>query len=525
MQKGSLVPFPLAPITCGVQKPKKRDIGAIGVDADTSKNVISAGKDESDNRKLIRLQDLSVLKKFSPVIHAYSLRLAAEVESVARKLPREISACRVCSEGLVEFDVKLDGNNGYGCFDWCFRIGGRAGDDACPVFARFTTPIAHYRVDDLGCVDRHFWASLNTTSFEPPLRQIMEGVVRMLHGPYSQGEEDYDSCLDSAGREKEQWIEARDYTVRKVSSIRSYQAIALHPYLVDDSLSSWYNMSWFAPDFLEIVEICNSLKNTRMMPCGKVAIDLERRLEALVTENSAGIFSFNLFTDEFCDMIVAEIDNFEVSGLPRRRPNTMNNYGHIAHEVGMQRTMTLLMQFIVPLVETVFPNETVAYGLDHHHSFVVQYISDHSKGDRGLDMHHDASEVTVNVCLGRDNFKGGDLLFCGHAGSSSHRKYQFSYAHVKGRAVLHLGRHRHGAEDIIQADSSEEHSNAERLNYIMWLRSSVFRSAAGFGHIMPDGYPKDSELTDPDLCCLSRFNDDDYNEKKSKYAIVTAVTS
>ena len=28
-------------------------------------------------------------------------------------------------------------------------------------------------------------------------------------------------------------------------------------------------------------------------------------------------------------------------------------------------------------------------------------------------MHHDASEATLNVCLGREGFTGGGLRFCG----------------------------------------------------------------------------------------------------------------
>ncbi len=37
-------------------------------------------------------------------------------------------------------------------------------------------------------------------------------------------------------------------------------------------------------------------------------------------------------------------------------------------------------------------------------------------------MHHDASEVTLNVCLGRSAFAGGDLLFCGRADEREHRQ-------------------------------------------------------------------------------------------------------
>ena len=35
--------------------------------------------------------------------------------------------------------------------------------------------------------------------------------------------------------------------------------------------------------------------------------------------------------------------------------------------------------------------------------------------DLGLDMHTDNSDITFNVCLGRD-FDGAGLTFCGHMG-------------------------------------------------------------------------------------------------------------
>ena len=39
------------------------------------------------------------------------------------------------------------------------------------------------------------------------------------------------------------------------------------------------------------------------------------------------------------------------------------------------------------------------------------------EGDRFLDMHHDASEITLNVCLGREGFKASGLRFCGQFGN------------------------------------------------------------------------------------------------------------
>ena len=250
----------------------------------------------------------------------------------------------------------------------------------------------------------------------------------------------------------------------------------------------------------------------------------------------------------------------------------------------MYGLMTVLMeQYLVPLVQVLFASEPVAYGLDHHHSFIVQYQRSSvvpsvpspvipvpaplanstvaaaallPPGDKGLDMHHDSSEVTVNICLGKEGFQGGGLRFCGLAGDSDYRKLQYTLQHVIGRAVVHLGRHRHGADDLLPpsvnvttanncppaiggdstsapaiasnssiittssssstATSSSTNSitTSERLNLIMWLRSSAFRAAAAYGHINPDGFPRvpESSSSPPDICCLSKFNDPDYEK-------------
>ena len=99
--------------------------------------------------------------------------------------------------------------------------------------------------------------------------------------------------------------------------------------------------------------------------------------------------------------------------------------------------------------------------------------------DLGLDMHTDDSDVTFNLCLGLE-FTGAGLQFCGMAGAADHRKHRHSYFHRKaggsfqglfggqGRCVMHLGRRRHGADDI---------TSGERLNLILWNHSSTYRSS------------------------------------------------
>ena len=46
-----------------------------------------------------------------------------------------------------------------------------------------------------------------------------------------------------------------------------------------------------------------------------------------VTCEERDIFSFPLLTDEACDALICEVEAFQKTGLPARRPNSMNNYG------------------------------------------------------------------------------------------------------------------------------------------------------------------------------------------------------
>jgi len=182
----------------------------------------------------------------------------------------------------------------------------------------------------------------------------------------------------------------------------------------------------------------------------------------------------------------------------------MNNHGLILNDVGMEPLFTSLLQrLIAPLSRKLFHQELFASSIDCHHTFVVEY---EQGKDAGLDMHHDSSEVTMNVCLGR-SFEGAGLRFCGRAGAKDHRQEQFVLQHRKGMAVLHLGRHRHGADDI---------TLGQRSNLIVWARSSQYRAAAARGDVYPDGYPRAREEGLPHELCLSRANDYDFLTQKAR---------
>lgn len=174
----------------------------------------------------------------------------------------------------------------------------------------------------------------------------------------------------------------------------------------------------------------------------------------------------------------------------------MNAYGLVLNDIGLEPFFDrVLQQVLQPLSMLLFRDSTAGHALDHHHSFMVSYGVDK---DRHLDMHTDDSEVTLNVNL-IDDFTGSSLTFCGLFGTVGRRKHQISYAHKRGRAVIHAGLHTHGAAPL---------KSGTRHNLVVWGRSSAFR----IGDMFAARY-RHRELAElpPDAECLSRTHDQDYD--------------
>jgi len=196
-------------------------------------------------------------------------------------------------------------------------------------------------------------------------------------------------------------------------------------------------------------------------------------LLSLLKEDAPGIFSFDMLSPEYCNLLLSEIEHFEKwcveHHLKVHRPNSMNKYGAILDDFGFYDIIQEWVNvFISPFVKYLFPHFTHC-PLDEHHGFVVEYKMGK---DEKLDFHVDDSEVTLNVCLGKE-FKAGTLFFEGtrcvkHQQTPSKPKEHLEYAHTPGKAIFHLGKHRHGANPII---------SGERYNLIIWCRSNEYRES------------------------------------------------
>ncbi|KAK7847259.1 2-oxoglutarate and iron-dependent oxygenase domain-containing protein CP2 isoform X2 [Quercus suber] len=197
----------------------------------------------------------------------------------------------------------------------------------------------------------------------------------------------------------------------------------------------------------------------------------EESFRSIMSEPSPGVFTFEMIQPRFCELLLSEVENFEkwVNEAKFRimRPNTMNKYGAVLDDFGLETMLDKLMEGYIRPISKVFFQEVGGSTLDSHHGFVVEYGKDR---DVDLGFHVDDSEVTLNVCLGKQ-FSGGELFFRGtrcdkHVNTGSQSEEIFDYSHVPGRAVLHRGRHRHGARAT---------TSGHRIKLLLWCRSSVFR--------------------------------------------------
>lgn len=202
----------------------------------------------------------------------------------------------------------------------------------------------------------------------------------------------------------------------------------------------------------------------------------EQSFRSIMDEPSPGIFTFEMLQPRFCDLLMSEVANFEKwvqeTKFTVMRPNTMNKFGAVLDDFGMESMLQKLMEDFISPMAKVFFADVGGLTLDSHHGYVLEYGMDR---DVCLGFHVDDSDVTLNVCLGRQ-FSGGELFFRGvrcenHVNTETQPDEVFDYQHVQGRAVLHRGHHRHGARAT---------TLGTRMNLVLWCRSSVFKELSKY---------------------------------------------
>lgn len=292
----------------------------------------------------------------------------------------------------------------------------------------------------------------------------------------------------------------RRFTVAAAAASTASMAERLYrPHRVQPALfAGSFDRSWLHDDFVRIVDAFSS-PGADPPPMDDAPVSIPDSIRDVLRTEMEGVYSFNVFDGAFVDMFNEEVGNFyavsEERDIPVRRPNSMNNYGVILNEIGMRPMISAFQrEYLWPVARHLFPIEASQF--DGHHSFMVRYRAGE---DLGLDMHTDDSDVTFNVCLG-EVFTGATLSFCGMFGAPGHRRHEHTYRHEVGRAVLHLGNRRHGADDI---------ETGRRSNLIVWNTNDAYRKLGGNRAVE---YQR--EVGEPSRICLSYTHDRDYEVYK-----------
>mmetsp|Transcript_854 Transcript_854/g.1822 ORF Transcript_854/g.1822 Transcript_854/m.1822 type:complete len:526 (+) Transcript_854:45-1622(+) len=416
------------------------------------------------------------------------LDLEAEVESLRAAPPPYVSSIgKLLSPKLVCRKGMLVPPTGMGPWDLFLSVAGKEGDKAYghkfrirlrfkeswpnkPALVKFCCVFHHALTDESEAMMEQFYSRIEQAeSGAYTVVNMVDAVHDFLVDGLAQwglGEKEAPMRVLNTVKNYREMSEKRFTTIEKFADMVVHKSLFQQP--------ACWKEEWLAEEFWKAHRDGS-----------------EAAWRALLKEESPGaVYSFPVFSESFCDMLLAEIFNFYSSGLEARRPNSMNNYGIILNEIGLEPLIDSLQQMLQPLGEMLFSGPGSVW--DGQHCFIVRYRSGE---DLGLDMHTDDSDVTVNICLGLQ-FEGAGLQFCGLMGAPAHRKHSYTYHHVKGRAVFHLGRQRHGADDI---------TSGERLNLILWNHSSTYRQSKEYKKPL---YRR--EASAPDVVCVSYTHDRDF---------------
>lgn len=192
---------------------------------------------------------------------------------------------------------------------------------------------------------------------------------------------------------------------------------------------------------------------------GETALELDANLlESLMDQEVYDVYSLPLFQQSFCDDIRIYICNVKKLGDASlnmgTRPIDLDT-------IGLSWINDLLLHLVVrPISHHLYKDtECVGGDLDWRQGYVAAYSAQPETRNR-LVAHTDDSEITLNLGLG-EGFEGGNLEFWGLR-SDGDRERLGDYEPIKGRALLHAGRHFHQVTRVIKGD---------RYALILWARS------------------------------------------------------
>eukprot|EP00545_Synedropsis_sp_CCMP1620_P005439 CAMPEP_0119030510 /NCGR_PEP_ID=MMETSP1176-20130426/41066_1 /TAXON_ID=265551 /ORGANISM="Synedropsis recta cf, Strain CCMP1620" /LENGTH=463 /DNA_ID=CAMNT_0006986881 /DNA_START=17 /DNA_END=1406 /DNA_ORIENTATION=- len=239
-------------------------------------------------------------------------------------------------------------------------------------------------------------------------------------------------------------------------------AVELDPHLLEQLMEQEVYDVYSFPLFHE--SVCDALRH-----CTTI-------LKSQDMQEVYDVYAFPLFHESVCDalrhcttILKSQDNGNDDASILSKRPIDLDT-------IGLGWINDLLLHLVVrPISRHLYQDTECAGGdLDWRQGYVASYeavtpttsSSSNSKAGSGgrnrLVAHTDDSEVTLNIGLGQD-FEGGLLEFHGLRGDANHQELiGDAYEPVKGRAVLHAGRHFHQVTQV---------TKGHRFALILWARS------------------------------------------------------
>lgn len=152
-----------------------------------------------------------------------------------------------------------------------------------------------------------------------------------------------------------------------------------------------------------------------------------------------GVFSFDMFTQAFCDDIIAEAEKQNKWTVARHEFYPTTDF--VLDAIGLGETYKeLIQEFIVPAAKYYYGLEGTGWKRPTSEDFMARYTPDTQSL---LALHHDFSDVTALINLSDpSDYTGGGTYF---------QLYKATHVGKKGQLTLHPGRisHRHGGRPIL----------------------------------------------------------------------------
>tara|TARA_R110000744_G_scaffold322808_1_gene428758 strand:+ start:70 stop:1431 length:1362 start_codon:yes stop_codon:yes gene_type:complete len=222
------------------------------------------------------------------------------------------------------------------------------------------------------------------------------------------------------------------------SSITETNALTEFPPEYVNNLGKTGNKTFFNNKHIEL----NILNDTNWEEYCKKYINpfiVRQEWDVLITEPIPHVYSWNMFTEEFCKELIELGEQFDWT---QKRHEFYPTTDNLLKVLGMDKVYNrILNDFVKPLATHLYGLEGSKWDHLNDESFIIKYP--HNQQSH-LDLHHDNSNITTLLNLNPGEFEGGGTYFQKWKSTINPKQI--------GTMTLHPGNitHKHGAQPVLK---------------------------------------------------------------------------